>query len=136
MKALPPPLARKHKELLESLAAAEAAMHEQGEKIAAEELSLQALDFLILYVEHVAAHRDNDETGAWQAFLVDLVQQFTIQDEEGVVANILSEHGIEDVILDCCALDDDDKRSIDEKIKSLRDGLLDIRARQDEMSLF
>lgn len=137
MKPLPPPLARKHKELLDSLGAAEIAMHERNEKIAAEELATQALDFLILYVEHIAAHRDNDEKGAWQAFLVDLVQQFTVQDEDGVVANILAENGIEDLILDCCALDDeDDKRTLDEQIKSLRDGLLDIRARQDEMSLF
>jgi len=136
MKPLPLPLARRHKELLDSLAAAETAMHEQGEKIAAEDLATQALDFFILYAEHLAAHRDEQEDGAWQAFLVDIVQQFTVQDAEGVMMNILAENGVDDVVLDCCALDDEDTRTQAERIKDLRDGLLDIRARQDEMSLF
>jgi biotin-(acetyl-CoA carboxylase) ligase len=138
MKPLPPPLAKRHKELLETLVAAETAMHEQGERIAAEDLATQALDFFILYAEYLAAHRDEHADGAWQAFLVDLVQRFTIQDEEGVVTNALAESGIEDCVLECCGVDDEDSavRSSSERIKDLRDGLLDIRARQDEMNLF
>jgi hypothetical protein len=136
MKALPPPLAKRHKELLDSLAAAEIAMHEQGERIAAEELATQALDFLILYAEHLAAHRDEAGDG-WQSFLIDLVQRFTVQDEDGAVSNVLAENGIEDCVLESCSLgDEDDTRSQADRIKDLRDGLLDIRARQDEMSLF
>jgi hypothetical protein len=140
MKALPPPIARKHKEVLDNLAVAEEALHERGEKLtslAREDLALSGLDFLILYIEHVAMHRDSFADGSWQPFLVDFVQQFTVQDEDGIVMNVLAEDGIEDLVLDCCALEDeDDSRSLDERMKKLRDGLLDIRARHDEMSLF
>ena len=133
MAQLPKELERKYKEVTELFSVSEQEMQENSIPLPQEDIIRAALDFLILYVEHVAAHRDSFPDEDWQAFLVDFAHAFTYSDESGEVHSALASNDVDSLIYDCCALDDEGTSK--ERLQTLREELFEIRARLDELEL-
>jgi hypothetical protein len=131
----PSPLVRTQRELEASFGAAVDALHELGEPIDAEGFAVQALDFLILVVEELGAHHADDVNRDWESFLIDFVHVFSY-DEHGELKNALATLDLDDIVLDCCALDDDEAPVTSAaRIERLRNELLEVRMRQNDFSL-
>ncbi len=111
--------------------------HEGDGPLESEDLARDVVDYLLLFVEHVARHIDNYKPEDWQAALVDFSQDMTYQGEDGLFSSFLNlpEGDLDEAIAECCSLEDTDERTPVERLAALRDFLLELRVRFDEMAL-
>jgi hypothetical protein len=111
--------------------------HEGDGPLESEDLARDTVDYLLLFVEHIARHIDNYKPEEWQSALVDFAQDLTYQGEDGLFSSFLNfpEGNLDEAIAECCSLDDRDERTPVQRLAVLRDFLLELRVRFDEMSL-
>lgn len=100
-----------------------------------EDIARGATDFFLLLVEHFARHTDMYSKGDWEVILVDYVHEFVRIDDAGDVENLLHGSGVDNAVLECCELEaEDEQTSPVQRLALLREELLDIKARFDELS--